>query len=197
MARVITFSPSEAYAPVSPYSSVSIAIKRPSRRAPSLIRIWVACRFGCTRKLSWRSNNNFTGRPVIWVSKEAWICPAMSSFPPKPPPTSIPITRTRSSGQSNARAIWLRSAYAICEPTYNSIRPSGVRRAILHSGSMKACSVVAVKNVCSRITSASANPTSTLPLRTLMCLSRLPLGCKAVTAGSRACTGSEITDKCS
>ena len=36
VARVSTFSPSEAYAPVSPYSSVSTAVRRPSRFAPNL-----------------------------------------------------------------------------------------------------------------------------------------------------------------
>ena len=51
----------------------------------------------------------FTGRPVAFASREAWICPVMSSLPPNPPPINWPRMRTRSCGQPSARATCSRS----------------------------------------------------------------------------------------
>ena len=47
VARVNTFSPRLAYAPVSPYNSAFAAVKRPSFFAPIFTVIVVACRLGC------------------------------------------------------------------------------------------------------------------------------------------------------
>ncbi len=46
-------------------------------------------------------------RPAGDIGQQAaWICPAMSSLPPNPPPISWPMMCTCSSGQPSARATW-------------------------------------------------------------------------------------------
>ena len=87
-----------------------IAVSRPSRPAPSVIRCSCSSRCPLEVKLCGRVSASRTGRPTCRAAIAASVtCGQTIALEPKPPPTKWVITRTSDSGMpSNVATVsWL------------------------------------------------------------------------------------------
>ena len=112
---------------MSPVISASTAVKRPSASAPRRKRVSYGWRFTEARIDSSRLSAHRTGRPSFATARARYGWTHRSSFPPKPPPVTAWITRTRSGGTPRTLAVASRSMYGVCVETTSVIVPSASR----------------------------------------------------------------------
>ena len=129
-----------AYAPESARRSTACATRRPSRDAPVRYRRWNGCRFGRASNDSWRDHTIRTGRRVFHARRPRKASTVMSSFPPNPPPTYGPMTRTLFWGTPSTSAT-PRKCSMTCVDTRITSTPSLSIQATPASGSRYAWSM--------------------------------------------------------